>query len=171
MKLSDLHFSPRPLCLVPLRQKWPPQHPVFKHKIFHRINQQKHSIKYNKTQNIKYNSWQKSAPTCFGTGVPSSGSLVEQRSSRRLPEMAFLSLNMYELNICHALYFTICNLLTGWYVDCKNMHRMSNTKFTTYLFWSRPFSDHVLNKTGKRRHRHRIRHITDITNSSYVFRS
>ena len=41
-------------------------------------NQQMHSIKYNKRQMIKHNSWCVQTPTCFGTKVPSSGSLISQ---------------------------------------------------------------------------------------------
>ena len=44
------------------------------------INQQMHSIKYTNTQIIQYNSLGVSTPTCFSTGVPSSGSLLKQKT-------------------------------------------------------------------------------------------
>ena len=48
------------------------------------VNQQIYSIKYSKIQFIKYNSWEVTTLTCFGTGVPSSGNLLKHRTQVQL---------------------------------------------------------------------------------------
>jgi hypothetical protein len=52
-----------------------------------------------------YNQDKYQTPTYFGTGIPSSGSLVEQGIQ------PFQCQKMYEFDIYHELYCLICNLV------------------------------------------------------------
>ena len=60
-----------------------------------------------------------SAPKCFDTGLPSSGSPLEQKVQKTSTLIQIL------------FYFILLRAFVGWYIECKTMPCVSNTRFRT----------------------------------------